>query len=114
MSNGRTTLHEVCVGGHHECLKLLLKHVENVNVKDRDGQTPAHLAAFNGEVKCLKLLAEKGMCTCLARKNADLLFFLVKLVRTLCKVGKYFFYIQVHLSSDESFTFFDNSGNNIT
>lgn len=60
MSNGRTTIHEVCVGGHHECLSLLLKYTDQVNVKDRDGQTPAHLAAFNGEVKCLKILSEKG------------------------------------------------------
>jgi len=59
-SNGRTTLHEVCVGGHAACLALLLKHTDNVNVKDKDGQTPAHLAAFNGELKCLKLLAENG------------------------------------------------------
>ncbi|XP_060583232.1 ankyrin-3-like [Ruditapes philippinarum] len=60
MSNGRTTLHEVCVGGHHECLSLLLKYTDKVNVKDRDGQTPAHLAAFNGEVKCLRILSENG------------------------------------------------------
>ena len=61
MSNGRTTLHEVCVGGHVECLKLLLKYTDQVNLKDRDGQTPAHLAAFNGESRCLKLLAEHGI-----------------------------------------------------
>lgn len=61
MSNGRTTLHEVCVGGHPECLELLLTYTDQVNVKDKDGQTPAHLAAFNGELRCLKLLAEKGM-----------------------------------------------------
>jgi len=61
MSNGRTTLHEVCVGGHYDCLKLLLQYTNQVNVKDRDGQTPAHLAAFNGELTCLKILNENGM-----------------------------------------------------
>ena len=60
MSNGRTTLHEVCVGGHIECLKLLLQHTDQVNLKDKDGQTPAHLAAFNGETRCIKLLSENG------------------------------------------------------
>lgn len=60
MSNGRTTLHKICVGGHHECLKLLLTYTDQVNVKDKDGQSPAHLAAFNGELRCLKLLSEKG------------------------------------------------------
>ena len=60
MSNGRTTLHEVCVGGHVECLKLLLQYTDQVNIKDKDGQTPAHLAAFNGESRCIKLLSEHG------------------------------------------------------
>ena len=61
MSNGRTTLHEVCVGGYLSCLKLLLEYTDQVNEKDRDGQTPAHLAAFNGESNCLRVLSEKGV-----------------------------------------------------
>ena len=48
-SSGRTPLHEVCVGGYVDCLKLLLFHVEDVNIKDKDGQTPTHVAAYNGE-----------------------------------------------------------------
>lgn len=57
---GRTPLHEVCVGGHKESLRTLLQYTPEVNIRDRDGQTPAHVAAFNGELGCIKMLQDKG------------------------------------------------------
>lgn len=58
---GRTPLHEVCVGGHKDCLRVLLQYTPEVNIRDRDGQTPAHVAAFNGELGCIKMLQDKGL-----------------------------------------------------
>jgi len=57
---GRTSLHEVCVGGHKACLELLLQHTSEINVRDKNNQTPAHVASFNGELGCLKMLYAKG------------------------------------------------------
>jgi ankyrin repeat protein len=57
---GRTPLHEVCVGGHKLCLRTLLQYTPEVNIRDREGQTPAHVAAFNGELGCIKMLQDKG------------------------------------------------------
>ena len=30
------------------------------NISDRDGQTPAHVAVYHGELGCLKILQDKG------------------------------------------------------
>ncbi len=57
---GRTALHEASQGGHSKVLQLLLEHVDCIDIPDKDGQTPAHIAAFNGELECLKLLLDKG------------------------------------------------------
>ena len=58
---GRTPLHEVCQGGYCNILSLLLEYTCEVDTQDRDGQTPTHIAALNGEVECLKILYDKGM-----------------------------------------------------
>ena len=57
---GRTPLHEACLGGHSKVILILLDFTREVNIPDRDGQTPAHIAAANGEVQCLEILADKG------------------------------------------------------
>ena len=53
-------MHEACQGGHGRVLGLLLDYTRDVDVQDRDGQSPAHLAAFNGELDCLMVLNERG------------------------------------------------------
>ena len=57
---GRTPLHEACQGGHLQVMQLLMDYSRELDVQDRDGQTAAHLAAYNGEVKCLQSLADRG------------------------------------------------------
>ena len=49
------------MGGHKDCLRVLLQYTPEVNIRDRDGQTPAHVAAFNGELGCIKMLQDKGL-----------------------------------------------------
>ncbi|KAK3706693.1 hypothetical protein RRG08_019688 [Elysia crispata] len=56
----RTPLHDACIGGHLDCVSLLLDVMENIEVPDKNGQTAAHLAAFNGEAGALSLLLEHG------------------------------------------------------
>lgn len=41
-------------------LELLLDHTTELDIPDSDGQTAAHIAAYNGEVKCLEILYDRG------------------------------------------------------
>lgn len=59
-SNGRTPLHDACQGGHKKCVDLLIDFDVDVDCQDRDGMAPIHVAAFQGELECLKSLADKG------------------------------------------------------
>lgn len=59
-SSGKTPLHEACQGGHSDVLELLLGYTREVDTQDSDGQSPAHVAAYNGELHCLQLLNDKG------------------------------------------------------
>jgi len=56
----RVPLHEACIGGHLDCVELLVDVMSDINISDKDGQTAAHLAAFNGEEESLKVLIENG------------------------------------------------------
>ena len=58
--NQRVPLHEACIGGHLETVQLLIDVMSDINIQDKDGQTAAHLAAFNGEVECMKVLIQYG------------------------------------------------------
>ncbi len=44
-----------------DVLKVLLDYTRDVDVQDREGQSPAHLAAFHGETECIEILAERGL-----------------------------------------------------
>lgn len=57
---GRVPLHDVCIGGNSECMSLLLDYMSDVDVADHNKQTALHHAAYNGEIKCLRLLTQKG------------------------------------------------------
>ena len=59
-ASGRIPLHEACIGGHTDVVCILLDHMSNMEIADRNKQTAAHHAAYNGEGKCLKMLAAKG------------------------------------------------------
>ena len=58
---GRTPLHEACQGGHVDVLCLILDYTRSIiNAGDQEGQSPAHMAAFHGEVDCLEVLTDRG------------------------------------------------------
>ncbi|GFS01598.1 ankyrin-3 [Elysia marginata] len=69
----RTPLHDACIGGHLDCVALLLDVMENVEAPDKNGQTAAHLAAFNGEAGALSLLLEHALesVVCLVERDCD-------------------------------------------
>ena len=59
-SCGKTPMHEACNGGHEAVLELLLDHTREVDTQDKDGLSPVHTAAYNGELQCIALLNDKG------------------------------------------------------
>ena len=58
---GRTPIHDACQGGHLEVLQVLLQFTTDFDIPDKQMQTPAHVAAFNGEVECLQTLYDRGL-----------------------------------------------------
>ena len=59
---GFTPMHCAAFGGHEMSLQIMLGWSDgNPNVVDPfDGRTPVHLAAWKGNVKCLRLLLKHG------------------------------------------------------
>lgn len=41
-------------------VELLVEYTDQLDMADRDGLTAAHVAALNGEVRCLQTLYDKG------------------------------------------------------
>ncbi len=39
---------------------MLMDYTGHIDVLDREGRSPAHVAAFNGEVECLDVLIGRG------------------------------------------------------
>ena len=61
--NGMTPLHSVAYtpGRQQEAIiELLIAHGADPNARDDFGQTPLHVAAFEGELKAIKLLLQAG------------------------------------------------------
>ena len=56
----QTPLHWAAKLGHHEILKIFLKHTKMVNIYDKEYRTPIFLAALNNHKKCVELLLENG------------------------------------------------------
>jgi len=55
-------LHAVVFGGFESCLKTLLEALADVNAMDECRNTPIHIAALRGQIKCVKLLASVNKC----------------------------------------------------
>jgi ankyrin repeat protein len=62
MDNDNFPLHHVARLGRADSLKSLLCTIQDVNTKDKDGKTPLHCAAEQGNTNCLTLLLEKEAC----------------------------------------------------
>ncbi|XP_007231730.2 cyclin-dependent kinase 4 inhibitor C [Astyanax mexicanus] len=52
-----TISHDVAREGHADTLAVLLTYVADVNLKDKDGNLPLHLAAREGHLDAVRLLA---------------------------------------------------------
>ena len=59
--NGNTPLHAALAAQCHEAAKLLLeKHGTNINIPDKSGWTPLHLASANGDLVLAEELVQRG------------------------------------------------------
>ncbi|KAI9112302.1 hypothetical protein K1719_016825 [Acacia pycnantha] len=73
---GRTCLHHAAYFGHLDCLKAILSAARSspianswgfarfVNLRDRNGATPLHLAARQRQPECLRTLLDNGALVC--------------------------------------------------
>ncbi|XP_041376954.1 protein phosphatase 1 regulatory subunit 16A-like isoform X2 [Gigantopelta aegis] len=57
--DGLTALHQCCIDGNEELLKLLLEYNANVNAKDSELWTPLHAAATCGHIHLCKYLISR-------------------------------------------------------
>jgi hypothetical protein len=55
-----TLLHEAAFAGQKEMVEFLISKGANLNVKNRQGETPLHKAAQHGYIEILKLLLHAG------------------------------------------------------
>ena len=55
-----------------KAVRELLQYVTDLDCMDNYGQSPAHLAAFNGEVECMKLLIGYGCNATLEDKQGKM------------------------------------------
>ena len=46
--------------GHTKIVELLIKNGANMNIADKDGYTPLHMASRNGHLDTTRLLLENG------------------------------------------------------
>lgn len=57
----RTILHELCMRGQSELVKILLDSGQiNMEALDKDGNTPLHIACKKNQEKCVRLLLQHG------------------------------------------------------
>lgn len=72
---GNTLMHFAAQNGNYEIVKLLMKNDANVNIKNKDGNTPLHLAILNRFPTIVKYIIEDYPAwTFLSKKfTADLL-----------------------------------------
>ena len=91
----RTFLHEACDKYRNiELVKNLIDNCADVNARDKDDNTPLHLALKNREVEIIKLLIDKG-----ADMNASNNDGYTPLILAL-KFGSYYFNILLNSGAD--------------
>jgi len=72
-NNGVTALHRAVRNGNMDLVKFLLNHNAHLDVRDKHGQTPLHLACLStkNRTEVLKLLLEKYDRTEIDRRNVN-------------------------------------------
>jgi len=72
-SVGNTPLHWSALGGHVDCVKMLLDACPNLQLSpiNRQGETPVHLAAVRGHVEVIQLLRNFNENLNITAKNLD-------------------------------------------
>lgn len=58
--NGTTALHDACVNGQHGVVPILLNNGADWRAETNCGNAPIHVAAINGHVDIVQLLAAQG------------------------------------------------------
>ena len=58
--HGWSALHRACINNHHQTLTVLVNNHANINIKDRDKDTPLHNACRKGSFECVHLLVGAG------------------------------------------------------
>ncbi|ESO82203.1 hypothetical protein LOTGIDRAFT_58185, partial [Lottia gigantea] len=53
-------LHLACLVGNLDIITYILDHKDVVQICDRNGKTPLHLAAWNGDTRSIEILLEYG------------------------------------------------------
>ena len=57
---GWTALHVACIDNRHQILTVLINSKANINIKDRNKDTPLHWACRDGSLECVHLLFGAG------------------------------------------------------
>ncbi len=58
--NGKTVLHTAVINGHLDMVDFLITSGTDVNMKDKDGNSPLKLAKNNNRKDIVELLTKKG------------------------------------------------------
>jgi ankyrin repeat protein len=53
-------MHAAAAGGHKDIVELLLTKGADINIKDRQGQTPLQIAQEKGHTEIADLLKKRG------------------------------------------------------
>ena len=56
--NGNNLIHNAVTGGHIAIVEYFIQNVEELKARDKQGNTPLHLALKNSELEIVKLIAE--------------------------------------------------------
>ncbi len=79
-SNDDTALHQACIGGHLDAVKVLLGSEANPNLQDDEGFTPLHRATLHGHLEIvIQLLHNKRVIEDLKTKEGQTVLDLARL-----------------------------------
>ena len=69
--DGNTPLHMAVLGGHTNCVGLLIEKNANVDAVNSEGNNPLHLAVATAPPECIVLLLKAGALVNLRNNNGD-------------------------------------------